>query len=404
VKRLLILLIVLAGGLAAASFAVPSTAASVNGVTISQNSLNSDVAAIDGSTNNLYACYLNAQQVAATQGQSGLPPINGVGQSSTQGPHTTATTAFVATYLDTEIGHELVQQLAAKHHLTVTARDVSQARVGLTAQITSVLQEVAANAPQDACGAGTQAATGATVLASMPASFIKSTVHFDATVSVLEEYFSGVGTSTADLQRYYSAHRANFDSACFTVAEYTSQSDAAAAKAKVTAGTPFGQVAAAVAGGGPQGCDILYGIASQLPSANLYKLALNTVSAPIADGSSYILLEITSRTPTPFATARSEVEGAVQSAGATKTRSTLTASEKSAAVSVDPRYGRWVAPNAQVLTPMSPLVDDVLNAAANSPVTATPAAATPGGTGSPSTGTPSTGTPSTGTPSTGSSG
>ena len=49
-------------------------------------------------------------------------------------------------------------------------------------------------------------------------------------------------------------------------------------------GTPFATGGVAAAGGGPQGCDILYGVASALPAgSNLQDLPLNTVSSPIAD-------------------------------------------------------------------------------------------------------------------------
>ena len=48
-KRFLVLLVVLAGGLAWAAFSVPSNAATVNGSAISQQDLNSDVSAIAGS-------------------------------------------------------------------------------------------------------------------------------------------------------------------------------------------------------------------------------------------------------------------------------------------------------------------------------------------------------------------
>ena len=50
-----------------------------------------------------------------------------------------------------------------------------------------------------------------------------------------------------------------------------------AALTKVASGTPFAHVAAAAGtGSGPQGCDIFYGIASQLPAGtNLQTLADN---------------------------------------------------------------------------------------------------------------------------------
>ena len=74
-KRLIVLLIVLAGGLAAAAFVVPSNAATVNGVSISQQQVNSDLNAIAHSPD--YQCFLNAEEAVATGGQTALPPIDG---------------------------------------------------------------------------------------------------------------------------------------------------------------------------------------------------------------------------------------------------------------------------------------------------------------------------------------
>ena len=109
-KRLLALLIVLAGGLAWAAFAVPSNAATVNGVGISQQSLNADVHAIAGSV--YYQCYLNSETYLSSNGTEQLPSVVGAGTGQYVGDHPTATTAFVANYLGTEIGHELLLQVA----------------------------------------------------------------------------------------------------------------------------------------------------------------------------------------------------------------------------------------------------------------------------------------------------
>jgi hypothetical protein len=364
VKRLILLLIVLAGGLAAAAFAVPSNAANVNGISISQQQLNSDLSAIANSPD--YQCFLNAEEAVGTGGQTSLPAVDGAGGSVGSGTHATISSAFAASYLDTIVGHQLIFELAAKDHLTISTQDLSKARASLKAQITGVLSEVAGS--KFACG--TQAPTAQAVLGSMPSSFVDSNVRFNATVTAFEEYAAGVGSSTADLTRYYTNHAAEFDTACFTVAEYSSQSDAEAALASVAAGTPFAQVAAAVTGGGPQGCSILYGIASQLPAgSNLEGLALNTVSQPIVEGTTYLLVEITSRTPTAFAKARSEVESAVQNAGAGKARTIVNRVEKTSAVSIDQRYGTWVPAQAQILPPTSPLPADVLHASVNGAAT-----------------------------------
>ena len=71
-KRLLVLLIVLAGGVAAAALTVPTNTADMNGSTISQASLNSDLHAISSSP--YYQCYLNSQAYLSSSGEQQLPP------------------------------------------------------------------------------------------------------------------------------------------------------------------------------------------------------------------------------------------------------------------------------------------------------------------------------------------
>ena len=119
-------------------------------------------------------------------------------------------------------------------------------------------------------------------------------------------------------------------------------------------------------GGGAQGCAVLADLVSQLPAdANLKSLATGAVSAPVNDNGTYLLLQITSRTPTPYSQAQAAVANAVQQAGSAATQKALTADERRSSVSVNPRYGVWVPANASVLTPLTPEPTDVLNATAN---------------------------------------
>jgi len=374
VKRLLVLLLVLAGGLVAAALLVPTSAADVNGTTISQQSINSDVSAIAGSAP--YQCYLNAQEYLSSNGAGSLPPVTGAGRTENTGDHPTATSAFVATYLDTEIGHQLVQQVADERNVTVTPAQLADARAAYEGQITTVMSTVAQTQnPRLTCGAAVPL-TGQEILQTLPASFVNEQVQFVATASVLQEQLSGVGSSDADLMRYYARHQSEFDRVCVTVAGFNTQAEAQTAAAKVAFGTPFSQVASQ-AQGGPRGCAPLPVFASQVPStAKLGSLPVNAVSAPISAGGGYLLLQFTSRTPTPFSSAKPYVEQAVQEAGSAATQKAITAAERHASVSVDPRYGVWVPVQASVFTPLTPNTSDVLNPSANE-VGVAPAAASP---------------------------
>ena len=386
-KRLLILLVLVAGGLAWAAFAVPTNAAVVNGVGISQHLLDSDVTAIADSP--YYQCYLNAQEYLESNAEGLLPLVAGVGFGSTDGLHPTATTAFVASYLDTAVGHQLVLELAAKRHVTVTAGEIASARAALIDQITStmteVLQTAEADDPRLSCGSS-RALTGQDVLATMPASFVSRQVQFDATISSFEENLSGVGSTPADLERYLNQHQSVFDTSCISLAVYTTASDAQAAAAKVKSGTPFATVASQATQGGPQGCIVLYDISADLPaSADLASLPLNTVSAPISYSGQYLLLEITKRTPTPFTSAEAAVQHAVQALGSTKSQQVIDDAERTASVQIDPRYGKWVITAAQIETPSPPASLNVLDPSVNSPAVAS-ASSSPFGASTSSTG------------------
>ena len=407
-KRLLVLLVVLAGGLAWAAFSVPSNAAVVNGSAITQQDLNSDVSAIADSAD--YQCYLNSEEYLSSEGSAQSPPVLGAGTGQYPGDHPTATTAFVASYLETDIGHQLLLQLADERHVNVTQSDLVTARSDLTGQISEVMSEIL-QTPQGqnvryGCSLTGQALTGQQVLDSMPTSFVDQQVQFVAEASGLEEDLAGVGSSDADLQNYFSAHSGRFDTACLTAAVFSSESAAQAGAAQVASGTPFATVAAgtSASGGGALGCDVLSDLVTKLPpAADLKSLATGVVSAPVDDNGTYVLLEITSRTPTAYSKAKTAVENAVQQAGATTTQKRLASLEHHSSVSVNPQYGVWVPVNASVLTPLSPNPSDVLNASANVPA-ALPAVSAVPGTGTSGAGNSGAGNSGTGNSGTGNSG
>jgi hypothetical protein len=380
-KRFLVLLVVLAGGVAWAAFAIPSNAATVNGTNISRADLNSDVSAIANSA--YYQCYLNSEEYISSEGSEEAPPVVGAGTGQYAGDHPTATSAFVASYLETDIGHELALQLAAERHVSVTPAALATGRADLTGQISQVMSEILETQQGQnvtySCSLTGQAITGKQVLDTMPASFVDQQVQFVAEVTALEEDLAGVGSSPADLQNYFDAHGAKFDTACISAAVYPSESAAQAAAASIAFGTSFSTLVSntASSGGGAQGCHPLPEWESSLPSdAGLGSLANGAVSAPISINNMYVLLQITSRTPATYSNVKSDVANVVQEAGATATQKALAADERRSSVTVNPQYGVWVPVSASVLTPFTPAPSDVLNAAANEP--AVPVAATAG--------------------------
>ena len=365
-KWFLALLVLLGGGLAAAAFVVPTNAAVVNGSAISQQQLNSDVTAIAHSAE--YQCYLNAETALSTSGQQQLPPVTGAGKG--QGGQTaTATTAFTASYLDTEVTHALVEQVADRRGITVSDAQLASARSAYANEISQVMQQAAQQTqnPRYTCGA-VSPLTGEQVLSTMPASFVDAQVDFFATIAALSEDLAGVRPTEADLHNYFLEHHTDFDTVCTTVAAYASEADATAALQQAQT-TPFAQVAKQAVQSGTVPCAPLPSVASELglPSSfTLGDLAVGTVSFPVSVGNGeYLLIQVNSRTPTPYEEARSVVPSVVQSKGAAKTQQALRAAERHASVSVDPRYGTWVPVATQVLVPFTPVPSDVPNVGAN---------------------------------------
>jgi hypothetical protein len=205
------------------------------------------------------------------------------------------------------------------------------------------------------------------VLASLPSWFVDQQVQFDATASALQEDLAGVGSSEADLRSYFEQHRSQFDTVCFNAAAYTDQSSAQAAQAAIDFGTPFSQVAASAPQSGTIPCTALVAVAGELGTkvSELDGIAVGKASAPISYNGDYLVLELSQRTSTPFATAKPIVSQAVQEEGARATQAAITTAERRASVSVNQRYGKWQPVTASVLPPFTPEPSDVLNAPAN---------------------------------------
>ena len=124
-------------------------------------------------------------------------------------------------------------------------------------------------------------------------------------------------------------------------------------------------------------CNTLTTVAAELGVhvSELDDLSVGAVSAPISVNGNYLLVQLTNRTPTPYAEAEAAVAQAVQQAGSSATQRAITAAERRSSVSVDPRYGVWVPVQASVFTPFTPAKSDVLNPSANE--AARPASAEP---------------------------
>ncbi len=394
-KRLVLVLVVVAAGVAAAAFAVPRNAATVNGTGITQSALNSDLSAIAGSPS--YQCYLLAQEAVRTNGQGTLPAVQGAGAG-------TYSTAFTDYWLGQMVNAQVIEQAVAARHSTVTAADVSAARSDLTASISSTIGEVS----------GTQLqcpVTASQVLASLPSSFVNEQVQLQAASEALLAPTSA-GVTETDLRRYFEAHQSHFDTLCVSGIIASSTATASQLRAEVESGTPFAQVArtsstdtASAAKGGALGCFTPAEPTYASLETDVGSLGVGQVTQPLAGGNGeYVLLEVTKRTPGSFSAVQSVVRKALLQSGEQHAGAVITAALRRSTVWVDPRYGTWTRRSATlgVVPPTSPPADTLLSPTVNRVPLSTGAGATGvGSSGTGSTGTGSTGTGSSGTGSTG---
>ena len=302
----------------------------------------------------------------------------GVGQNPTD--HPTASTGFVANYLDTEIGHQLVIELADRRHVTVTPAQLAAARSTLTTEITGVMSEILQTAqgqdPRYSCTVSGSPISGQQVLDTMPASFVDEQVQLRRHRQrrcrrIWPESARATPTCSGTTRRTGPSS---------TRCASTRRSSRARARPRRppprwTSGTPFAQATAGATQQGTIPCAALTHVAAEFQTSvsSFGHVAVGQASAPIdlgpnqsgSGGDVYLVVSPTKRTPTTYGAAKADVSSAVQEAGAKVTQTVLTAAERHASVSVDPRYGTWVPGTASVFVPFTPERSDVLNPSAN---------------------------------------
>jgi hypothetical protein len=353
-RRFVALLVVLAALVVAAALALPSNAITVNGTAVSQQSLDSDLAAIAGSAS--FQCYLAASLTLEGANAAGVFPVAGSGSTSST-PRSYNTT-FVRYWLAQLATNELVSQQTEARGLVVTPADLALGRTTLTQQVQAVLDEY-----QRSSG-GSCGVTATRVLASVPSAFEGELVEAQAERDLLLVHEAGFGLTRSSLLRYYTGHRARFDTVCISYVAFSSESAAAAAQSSIAAGTPI----AATGSEMKLGCAVSALITTLPPSVT--SLAVGKVSAPLAAGTAtghYVLLTVTKRTVTAFPSAETAVEAALLSAGTKRTDALLEVANRRAEVTADARYGHVRPRTVSLGAPASPPVSTLLNPTANLP-------------------------------------
>jgi parvulin-like peptidyl-prolyl isomerase len=333
----------------------------VNGASLSQRHAESQLAA--ASSNPAYLCYLNANQLVRTSGQSGLGPVQGSSASS-------YSSTFVTLWMDQEITNLIVEDAVNKLGLSEQATAVSRAaKADLVASINATLGRV--NGTRYQC-----ATDGAAILQSLPASFATTMVQAQANSEALLSHFGGIGLDLQSLEQFYNTAPTSFDTMCVSGILVSSQATAQSLRSEILNGADFATLAqqnsldASKSKGGALGCFT--------PSSSNYaavfkdvgSLAIGEVSQPLpSSNSQYVILMLTSRTATPFAGIVQAVRNVALQKDATTASKAASELVRTASVYLNPRYGTWNVSIGQagVTPPASPPTSSILNVTANVP-------------------------------------
>ncbi|HYA68734.1 MAG TPA: peptidylprolyl isomerase [Acidimicrobiales bacterium] len=366
-KRIPLFALVGALAVAASACDVGPTAATVNGVAISQSALNSDLSVLIGNEpgqTSGAACMLELQG-------SNLPlPAEGAGDG-------TATQQLAAYQLSNMILAQLIRERLDQLGRVVNDADVAAARVDLVNQLTPSNSQ--ASSP---CGL-----TGSELVAAVPSSFFHQQVVYLAEQEKLAAVLGNVDLSTASLEAYYEAHPEEFQLLCLSDIAVQSESEATQIRQAITSGsTSF----AAAAGsnsidtetsgrGGQIGCVPTAQIQNQLILAALDGVGVGQISQPVNEPSSqpggagvWLLLQVDARTLTPFSDAQSQIRQELLAAHDTQVTAEFTKITKTSHVVVNPQYGTWSELEGIVESPVPPPARDVPSSCKNSVSVACP--------------------------------
>jgi hypothetical protein len=353
-------LIVAGGVVAAGAFSVPATAVTVDGVSISRATLDSDLATIE--QNPAFGCYLDASVAVRSETSASLPAIGGSGVSGTYD------TAFVDFWLSQLVNNLLIETLAARQHLPYAATALAAGRDDFVSSITSTLDAAAAATGQSAVCA----ASGQAIVSSLPSGFVASLERSQAAGDLVLAHAAGYGLGTDQLVRYFDGHQSQFRTICLSAIQTATQATATTVRAAIEAGESFAAAAAAnstdttsAAQGGALGCYSANEGAYVTVAADVSGLAVGAVSQPVSNNGTYLLLEVTSYQAAAYDAVVPAVRGAVLDAGATKAARELAALTKTATVDLDPRYGKWSGlSGVGIEPPRSPAAANLLNPSA----------------------------------------
>ncbi|HWF21584.1 MAG TPA: peptidylprolyl isomerase [Acidimicrobiales bacterium] len=373
-----VVLLVVAGGLASACDATPP-AASVNGATIATGTLNDQLHAYE--TTQAGACLLTIESAGSAV------QVQGQGGSGTYDMN------FVDGILHQGVSNILYEQYAAAHDVQVTPAQVATAKSEvesfLDGSISTQLSQANAVGQQSFCQLQNgQPVTGAQVLAGLPASLRSAQIQSQA----IEDRLLALGDNitAADIFAYYVKNPTQFTGACVSAIESDSQAHANALVAQINGGASFASVAKAnsldqnsAPNGGALGCN--FTVASVEQELQVPSLTVGALVGPVQESSTgaWVIFEVTGEVTQSLADATPTIRQDLLRSNANQTRvaNQVKRFARHSAISVDPRYGTWTV--ARIVPPPGPKPIDLLAAALSS---GTKSGTKSSGSGSSSTG------------------
>jgi len=370
VKRLLLVVVLGALVVAATGCDVSPPAATVNGVAISQSTLNDDLSNEVANP--------GAQCAALVAAGSAASPI-GVG---TQGDGSTnaVTPSFADNALETLVLEQLEMQALARRGVTVTRADITAATADYESQLQSQLQQAQS---QSSAPAGCTLSVSSPVAGQLPGSFLRRQAASLADQEALEVAVGHVNVSQRALESYYRTNTAELTQECLNVIVADTQAAAQALHDQIAAGASFATAATSADAdkqGTPTGGELQCAYPAQLQlgtaaSATVSALSTGQLAEPLAlsrQGSTgavttfYIVVQMRARQLVPFATVRNSIRQVILATHAAAVGTALKRLIRQAHVTVDPRYGTW-SPTRGVTIPTPPPPAFVLNGSANVP-------------------------------------
>jgi PPIC-type PPIASE domain len=323
---------------------VSPPAAIVDGATITQNQLNSQLSdLVQDQTQTERNESQDARCALELQGSSLPSPLAGAGES-------TVSSQLASFELSTLILDELVTQDLARRHHPVTASDLSAAEADLEIQLDSSIESSSESGSPSCAGD----LTGRQLLQDVPSGFSSEEVRYLADEEQLAVAVVHVNLSTPSLERYYLANRSQFAEVCLSDIEMTTQAQAQSIRATIASGKATFAAEArqssidsqTSSNGGAIPCVPTSEVQNSAILQAISFLTTGQVSQPVqvstsTGGTVWLLVQVNGRPEIPFAQVKSQIRLTLLSAQSAKVSDEFDRITSAANVTVDPRYGSW---------------------------------------------------------------